>query len=702
VSIALLIALIVLLSSLPLSIRAQVPQLPRDQTLIVSQSWAVPSGFNPFIPGIAAWGSTFLQYPYLFVYSLLTDDYVPYLASSFKWVDLYTFEIKLKPDAYWWDKTPITAEDVVFSLEVHRMCNTPSSYIWMYIEGVEAKDPITVIIHVNRSNVNYFRVIDVLQWMIVPKHRWEKLYKEMGCKAFLEFPDNDPKQIIGGGPYRALFMVGDTWAYERVDDWWGIKYFGLPAPKYVMHIVPKSDEQVRMEWLAGNRDHMSHFVDRLWEIIKNPMFGTFDNEHCPPCMFADSIAILALNNEKYPLNDTRVRKAIYYALLANNSYALRTASEVGFSGYMRYNIYPVPVIPGNPRAERYLAKDLVEAFLKEATIENARKLLDEAGIIDRNGDGIRELPDGRPFKLTILCVTGWVPTIGSAQVWADYLRETLGIDARVETKDFSVVWSNVCNGEYEAAWWVMNTGRSPSTPWINFDVLMDSRLPTCPGQGPIFRYKNPEVIPILDEIGRTWDESKRMELFRKLQEIWLRDLPSLIVGTGVHWYQYYNGYWVGWPNRERVEKEGAWYATNWEPAFLFVIFEIKSAKEVPPGQLPPVPEFLKPHNRIPAAEFFEELGKLVLTTSPTTTVTTPPATTAPPPTTAMTTTVTTTVVVPTTILSTVVSTVSSVLTATLTATTTVTQRVTEWATTIAIAIALLIIGFAIGWIIKRK
>jgi peptide/nickel transport system substrate-binding protein len=688
VGIALLIVLIVLLSSLPLSIRAQVPQLPRDQTLIVSQSWAVPSGFNPFIPGLAAWGSTFLQYPYLFVYSVLTDDYVPYLASSFRWVDPYTLEIKLKSDAYWWDKTPITAEDVAFSFRIHRMCSTPSSYIWMYIEGVEAKDPTTVIIHVNRTNVNYFRVIDVLQWMIVPKHRWEKLYKEMGCKAFTEFPDNDPKQIIGGGPYRALFIVGDTWAYERVDDWWGVKYFGLPAPKYVMHIVPKSDEQVRMEWLAGNRDHMSHFVDRLWEIIKDPMFGTFDNENCPPCLFAHGISVLALNNEIYPLSDVRVRKAIYYALLANDRYALRTAGEVAMSGYLRYDIYPVPIIPGHPRAERYLAKDLVEAFLKEATIENARKLLDEAGIIDRDGDGIRELPDGRPFKLTFLCVTGWVPVIGASQVWADWLRETLGIDARIETKDFSVVWSNICNGEYEAIWF-LNTVIEPSTPWINFDVLMDPRLGPCP-PGPIYRYKNPEVIPILDEIGRTWIESKRMELFRKLQEIWLRDLPSLIVGSATHWYQYYNGYWVGWPNRARVEKEGAWYATNWEPAFLFVIFQIKSSKEVPSGQLPPVPEFLKPHNRIPAAKFFEELEKVVLTPTPTPTPTLATITTTVVVTQTIERTVVSTVVLPTTILSTIISTVSTTI------------RETEWGITIALAIILFIIGLLIGWFIIKK
>jgi hypothetical protein len=40
------------------------------------------------------------MYPYLFVYGPYSDDFVPYLANSFKWIDAYTLEITLKPDAY--------------------------------------------------------------------------------------------------------------------------------------------------------------------------------------------------------------------------------------------------------------------------------------------------------------------------------------------------------------------------------------------------------------------------------------------------------------------------------------------------------------------------------------------------------------------------------------------------------------------------
>ncbi|MEM4053551.1 MAG: ABC transporter substrate-binding protein, partial [Ignisphaera sp.] len=595
----------------------QVPELPREQTAIISQSWAVPKGFNPF-PAVIAWGATFMQYPYLFVYSVYTDDYVPYLANSFRWVDPYTIEIKLKPDAYWWDKKPITADDVKFTFEIHKNCTTTLSYLWMYLERVEAADPITVIIHLNKTSLNYYRAIEVLQFMVVPRHRWEPLIKQMGCKAITEFEDREPKEIIGGGPYRALFLAGDTWAYERVDDWWGVKYFGLPEPKYVMHIVPKSDEQVRMEWLAGNRDHMSHFVDRLWEIIKaDPRFGTFDNVNCPPCYFRHQVAFFVMNMKRKPFDDIRVRKAIYYALLADNMKAIKMGSEMGFSGYLLGPVlYPVPIVPGHIRSEKYLARDLMDAFMKGATIENARRLLDEAGIIDRNGDGIRELPDGRPFKFSILCVTGWVPTIGSAQIWADYLRETLGIDVTVVTKDYTVVFNDVVEGNFDAVWWFMNSAITPASPWINFASTMDPRLPPTVVSAARARYNNTAVIPILEEIARTWEESRRVELYRKLQEIWYQDLPMLALGQGIHWYEYQEIYWVGWPNKERIEKYGAFYATNWEPGFVFVLFQIKPATKAKPDT-DTVPEFLKPHNRIPAMKFFEDLEKIALKPTPT-------------------------------------------------------------------------------------
>ena len=38
-------------------------------------------------------------------------------------------------------------------------------------------------------------------------------------------------------------------------------------------------------------------------------------------------------------------------------------------------------------------------------LDKAKELLEELGIVDRDGDGIRELPSGRPFELTLTPVS---------------------------------------------------------------------------------------------------------------------------------------------------------------------------------------------------------------------------------------------------------------------------------------------------------
>ncbi|MEM0028649.1 MAG: ABC transporter substrate-binding protein [Ignisphaera sp.] len=697
IALAVLVTLVIIASTIMIYGQAQQAP-PRQDTVIISTQWGTPSGFNILIPNYAA-GSNYLMYPALFVYGPYSDDFVPYLADSWRWVDPLTLEIKIKPDAYWWDGQPITADDVKWSFDVNKLCSTSFSYIWNYLSSVDVVDSTTVRFKLNPNNVNYFRITDILTVFVLPKHRWEQLYSQMGCKIATDFKDDDPSQIVGGGPYKLYYYTANSWTFIRVDllgiKWWGEKYFGYPAPKFVMHITPQSDEQVRLAWINGERDQMSHFVDRLWEIIQqNPKRGTFDNHNCPPCFFGGSVVFFAFNLNKYPFNDVRVRKALYYALLANNMEALKQISLNAYSGYLLPpKLYPVPIIPGIERTEHYLAKDLVDAFMANATLDNAKKLLDEAGIKDINGDGIRELPNGQPFSFTIYAVTGWVPVIASAQMIAQYWRNTLGVDANVQTLDFSALWNKIVQGDFDSAWWMHSTRLGPASPWVNFDVAMDSRLPRQPWTGPISGYNNSQVNAILDEIGRTFDDAKRVQLFRQLQEIWLRDLPFLILGQDPHWYEYSEDYWVGWPNTDRIAKYGSFYATTWDPGFLFVLYELKPASQVTSPDIDTVPAFLKPQNRIPVAKFFADLQAVA---TQTTTSATSPTTSPTAPTQAV------TVTIPYTVTATATVTSVATVTTTSVSVSTSTVEVTNWTITAALAIALLIIGFAIGWLIKRK
>lgn len=238
------------------------PLPTREETLVVSDAWGPPQGWNPLLPN-PAWGYT-LMYPSLFFYSTYRDTWIPYLASGYEWVDEYTIDIKLRPEAKWWDGVPITAEDVKFTFDLGKEYNVPwITPLWDYIESIEVVDTYTVRIKLRKDKLNYFALLDALHHpggiMVLPKHRWEKLEEEYGPKLATDFLDNDPAQIVGGGPYRLYMWSEDTWYYERVDDWWGKDIFGLPTPKYIAHRVFKDNPSAALAFEAGEYDAAGHF-----------------------------------------------------------------------------------------------------------------------------------------------------------------------------------------------------------------------------------------------------------------------------------------------------------------------------------------------------------------------------------------------------------------------------------------------------------
>jgi len=50
------------------------------------------------------------------LYSPFTDDFLPYLAESYYWINDYTLEVKIKDKATWWDNSAITAYDINYTL----------------------------------------------------------------------------------------------------------------------------------------------------------------------------------------------------------------------------------------------------------------------------------------------------------------------------------------------------------------------------------------------------------------------------------------------------------------------------------------------------------------------------------------------------------------------------------------------------------
>ena len=587
-----ILTVLILFSLVPQYATSQLVQPPREDTLIVSDAWGPPQGWNPLLPN-PAWGYE-LMYPTLYFYSTLRDTWIPYLAKDYSWVDEYTIDIHLRPEAKWWDGTPITAEDVEFTFQLGKEYTiswvTP---YWDYIESVKAISKDTVRIKLKKDKLNYFALFDALHGvLILPKHRWEKLKAQYGDKLASDFKDDDPSQIIGGGPYRLYMWSEDVWYYERVDDWWGKEIFGLPTPKYIAHRVFKDNVAAALAFEKGEVDGCGHFFAKIWEMwtVKGLARRTYLAN--PPYYLHNSIILLYIR-WKYPLNDTNVRRAIAYAI---------PYDDLVSKAYFNYSIRASPsmIMHEYPAYAQWINETLVKKYGYEFNLEKAKQILDEAGIVDTDGDGIREMPDGTKLgPYTIQVPYGWTDWMMMCDIIATNLRE-IGIDITTEFPDFSVWWDRIINGEFDfiIGW---DAGIGYAHPWNTFRFVMDPRL--TPPAGNWEGYDNEEVIPLIDAAAKETDPIKLMRIYSKLQEIALRDLPGIPLFYGAAWYEYSEDYWVGWPAEERPEVWVSPYIWNWPDNLPWLFCLAKK------GETPRVPNWITAL-QFPTSKFYEDLSKV--------------------------------------------------------------------------------------------
>ena len=125
--------------------------------------------------------------------------------------DRQTFTFKIRPEAKFSDGKPVTAADVVFSVETLRDKGRPNfKNSYSKITKIETPDDHTVIFHQEVGDRELPLIVGVMP--IIPKHAWEG-------KAFDE---SSLEPMIGSGPYMiSEVRAGESITYKKNPAYWG-------------------------------------------------------------------------------------------------------------------------------------------------------------------------------------------------------------------------------------------------------------------------------------------------------------------------------------------------------------------------------------------------------------------------------------------------------------------------------------------------
>jgi peptide/nickel transport system substrate-binding protein len=425
-------------------------------------------------------------------------DYSGELASEVKRSDDgLTFTFVLRDGVKFHDGRVLSSADVKYTLDLVFSSDFAKSASFYkgtgaekqsYVRSVEAPDARTVIVTLIEPWVGLLS--NLVPIAIIPKDSYE----------------SQKTLPLGTGPFKFIRYdnVQQVCDVEAFPEYWE----GAPKLPTVRVRVISDMNALQSELQSGRVDiapmPTSLSPDAVKRLEQQP------NLQVKPFP-GSNVVLLTINTSSPPLDNVKVREAVAYAI---DRQSMIQNLLLGF-GKIAHSIIPEESWSYSP-GQTYT--------YDPAT---AKRLLDEAGFRDTDGDGPRMRFD-KPvvYKLSGSSISGRQ----YAGVIQNYLKE-VGIPVEIQTPEQNTLFDELRRGNFQIAYtqWVGGN----QDPIFYKDLFATSEIPTQtrPSRNRS-RYSNPELDKLLEEAVNTFDRERGRDLYRQIQDIVSREVPVFPL-----WYQ---------------------------------------------------------------------------------------------------------------------------------------------------------------------
>lgn len=524
-------------------------QLSRSEALYTTGfQWGPPTNFNPLAPSAPsnwpAQASFAHLWEQLFMYNIVSGELEPLLGKEYTWEeDNSALTVTLHEGTAFADGTPLTSADVAFSYSLPQTVDgLPFAGITRYVASVEAVDDLTVKFVTEGAEVSNPGMVQVyLQNVpIMPKHIWEPLME--GDEPITSVVDLEP---VGSGPYMIDNANAQQISLIRNDEYWGNEIHGAPAPKYLVHPIPSSNDDANLAFSRGEIDLSQTFMPQIWQVWEDQGMpaGTWFKEQ--PYHLPGAIPSLHINISKPGLDNKLVRRALAYSI----NYA-----QIAETAMSRYSIpiKPSLIIPDGAELPFFNEEAAAENGW-EYNPEEATRILEEDLGATKGDDGVYVLEDGtRLGPWNVMCPYGWTDWMTALELVVQGGNE-VGFDLATDFPEAPVRMTNQQNGDFDFTLHSF-AGVSAAGPWQRLSETMDSRGIPEMGQTAFTnynRFSSPEAEALLDQIPTETDPEVQKDLYTQLDNIYREEIPCIgLMYRPFQFYEFNETAWTGFPNSE--------------------------------------------------------------------------------------------------------------------------------------------------------
>ena len=426
--------------------------------------------------------------------------------------DSTEWTLKIRNDATFNDGTPVTADDVAFSFSLIADNQMP-----LYKNYLPFNPTFTVIDDSTilwKADKPTFAPLVPAYIPVVPKHVWEQFVvpgdADATRKAVRGYANENP---IGSGPFTlAEYQKGQLLRFVIRPDYWE----GPPKSVQELDIRVYQNQEAMVSALkAGEIDFIDSMKGTLWNspaIQSDPNIATHQaNGGCWGNLAWNFGGQGPEANPAPIIHNTEFRQAMSMAInrqeIVDKVY--NGTATVGHSVLM-------------PAKNGRWYHDIPENLRFDYNPDQAKAVLDSIGVVDTNGDGIREDPTTHEnLDLNLLTITDVDGSVETGKLIGGYF-DAVGVGSHFTTVDTNKAYDLWYSGDWDAYVW--DWCPDPDPDFMMSVFTTDECLSWSDG---CYSNKEYDKLYALQRTQVNFDE--RQQTIDKMQEMLAEEIPTMVL-----------------------------------------------------------------------------------------------------------------------------------------------------------------------------